>query len=191
MQEHDLIAQHVTGGAQFAGIFEALAQEPRRRIGAAIGISGDIEYDQREALEIVFESVEVFACAQNKAERRIPRNERVAVCDKARLRDDSAAGRQRRIVRRQRPFVLDESVSSKNRHASAPYAACAYSASWNGASPTRRYELRKSSRGDSRSFRYVSTIVSTASITPSDEKPLPTISPIEQVSSPEPPIVLR
>lgn len=67
-EKHDLVAQHVAGGAQFARKAEAVAQQACDREVAAVGIFGDAHRDESELRDHVFQPGELFACMQYEAE---------------------------------------------------------------------------------------------------------------------------
>lgn len=49
-QERELVDQHVTHRAQFAGV-ACLAQDPRRRIAAPVAEDRKVDFDQRQPVE--------------------------------------------------------------------------------------------------------------------------------------------
>ena len=51
MHLHQLVDQHVAGGADFAGVAQAAAQQKRLAVGAAIGELGKVQVDAGDAVE--------------------------------------------------------------------------------------------------------------------------------------------
>src|SRR5579863_4962010 len=57
--KQELVAQHLSGGAQFAGIAVPLAQEPRLAVGPAVAKARKHQRDRRKPVEIWQEIVEI------------------------------------------------------------------------------------------------------------------------------------
>src|SRR3984957_20196535 len=66
--EQELIAQHLSGGAQFAGIAMPLAQQPGLAVGAAVAKARKHQRDRRKPIEIRQEIVEIAIVRPNHPE---------------------------------------------------------------------------------------------------------------------------
>ena len=119
--ERQLVAQHVADRAQFAAEAVALAQEPRRAVGAPIREFREFERDDVEAFDIAADQRGRLIALQPEAERRRPRQQLVAVGLPAGERDDHRAGLgQRRLVLHEQPGIVDHAGRPNERHRASP-----------------------------------------------------------------------
>src|SRR5487761_1377502 len=68
--EQELVAQYVTGGAQFAPEAETTAEQPRLGIGPAVDEAREIQCDQRKAIKRVADYRRRRVVGQTQAQRR-------------------------------------------------------------------------------------------------------------------------
>src|SRR5215831_14605193 len=81
--EHELVAQHLSRGAQLAAIVEALAQEARLAVGAAVAESRKDEPDRGDPIEMGHEVVDVAAVRPDHAELARTAQERLRILQEA------------------------------------------------------------------------------------------------------------
>src|SRR5262249_53699179 len=82
--EHELVAQHLTGGAQLALIAMTLTQQARLAVGAAVAEGREYQRDQREPIEIWHEIVEVAVVRPDHADLTAALEQRLGIFEKAR-----------------------------------------------------------------------------------------------------------
>src|SRR5450755_3191857 len=85
--EHELVAQHLPGGAKFAAIPEALAQQPRLAIGAPVAERRKHQRDRGEPIEIEHEFIEIAVVRPKHPGFCLALQEALGIPEKARRRN--------------------------------------------------------------------------------------------------------
>jgi hypothetical protein len=120
-QEHELVAQHVAGGAELATIAVMLAQQPRLAVGAAVPELRKLQRDQGQPVEIRRKLRDPAAVRPRYAGRRLPARDGGSVGEKARRRNDHRhVVRDRRVVGNAHKIVIDHMARLNESHKHAP-----------------------------------------------------------------------
>jgi hypothetical protein len=117
--EHELVAQHLAGRAQFAAIMVTLAQQAGLAVGAAVAEGRKHQRHRSDAVEIGHEVVDVAAVRPDHADLATLQ-QRLGILEKARGRDQHATLRQLRTIGDMREGIADNLSALNEWHRRAP-----------------------------------------------------------------------
>src|SRR5262245_27303171 len=120
-QEQELVAQHLAGGAQLAAKREALAQNARLAVGAAILVRREHQRDQRKPRQVRLELGDIAAVRPDHADRILAAPELIGIGQETLCRhQDRPFLRDRLAVRNADVPILDNLSSFNEWHRRAP-----------------------------------------------------------------------
>ncbi len=88
--EDELVAQHLPGGAEFAAILEALAQQPRLAVGAAVAERRKYQGHRGKPIEIGCEIVDIAVVRPDHAGLSLALQDALGILEKACCRNQNS-----------------------------------------------------------------------------------------------------